>query len=856
MQEEYFDEKKQPVVNVSEKRQSSDGSSGDIALDRQMITSRFKAMNNTGDTGDSDPLADKTSAYLYEMLLETSLEDSIEILKKVLVDHYGDPNFDNSAYDKIEKMIQGPDAYGTDIETHELDTRLEAVIINYHSPYPEVRAVTDPFDDPTIPVETIRAYVLGCIWVAVGSFINEFFYFRQPSLTLQSTVIQLFLYPCGKFTEFLPDWGFKLRGTRYSLNPGPWNFKEQMLATIMVNVGGQTSNWMSMTVTLRHKLFFGYEWVDFGFVFVMNFASLFFGYGLAGIMRKLVIFPVKAVFPNVLPTLALSRALVVKETKSSVNGWTISRHNFFFLTFGLSFLYFFVPSVLFKALSTFNWMTWIAPNNVKLAVVTGSFIGFGLNPITSFDWAVINYSTPLVYPFNAWMNKFAGVLISGVIMMALYFTNYKWTGYIPLNSNSIYDRFGKTFNLTKILTNGQFDEAKYLNYSAPYMSAGHIMGTGGLWAVYTCTFTYILISEHKLLWETLKKLGHSLRHPFASSLEEFDDPHSRLMARYKEVPDWWYIAALIVGCGTAFAAIFAWPTTVPIWTLICIFLFNIAMFMPTLVVFSRTGFSMGFGAFSVILAGYMDPGNAITNIVIRMWGYNIDNQSESFIGDQKIAHYARIPQRATFRCQMVATLIQCCCTAGAVEALMNSVKNFCNPTQADKFTCPFPRTVYSEAIMFGIINPDRVLTTLYPALKHSFYIGALIAIPFGIAQLRWPQKLKLINPAVMGYGTILWGGTYNLSYYIPGAYFSFFFMYYIRRRFTAWWTKYNYILTSGLSAGVAFSGIIIFAALQYTQVSISWWGNNVYASGIDYARVASIHAIPEEGFGLQPGEYS
>ncbi|KAK9452506.1 OPT oligopeptide transporter protein-domain-containing protein [Dipodascopsis uninucleata] len=845
-----YEKKTRLEVNIDEKN-SSEGGFGETLADRDFIISRFKAMNNTGETGDIDPLADKTFAYLYEMLLVTDLQKSKEILGKALEYHYGDVNFDNHLYDKIKLMVEGHEAYGGDYDSYELDTRLEAVVIKYHSPYPEVRAVTDPFDDTSLPVETFRAYLLGSIWVAVGSFINEFFYFRQPSLSLKSNVIQLFLYPCGKAFEFLPNWGFTLYGVRYSLNPGPWSIKEQMLATIMVNVGAQTSNWMSMTVTLRHKVFFGYEWADFGFVFVMNFASLFFGYGLAGIMRKLVIFPVKAVFPNVLPTLALSRALIVKESRTSINGWTISRQKFFFLTFVLSFLYFFVPDFLFKALSTFNWMTWIAPKNVTLAMVTGSFIGFGVNPIPSFDWSVISYGNPLVYPFNAFINKFAGILFSGFIMVILYWRNYKWTAYLPLNSNTVYDRFGASYNVSKILTNHKFDEAKYLNYSTPYISAGNLVGTGGLWSVYTCTFVFIMISEYKLILETFKKFWVSIRHPHRSSLEDFDDPHCIQMSKYPEVPDWWYIVVFFMGIGTAFAAIFAWPTTVPIWTLIAIFFFNIGMFIPTLVVLSRTGYSNGFGAFSVILAGYMDPGNPITNIVIRMWGYNIDEQSESFIGDQKIAHYSRIPQRATFRCQMLATLIQCCCTAGAVESLYHSVKDFCSITQPDKFVCAFPRTVYSDAIMYGIINPHRVLNTLYPALKHSFWIGAVIAVPFALAHLRWPQKMKRINPAIMGYGTIFWGSTYNLTYYIPGVYLSFIFMYYIRRRYTAWWTKYNYILTSGLSAGVAFGGVIIFAALQYTQVNISWWGNSFYASGVDYARKASLKAIPPEGFGLK-----
>ncbi|KAK9463202.1 OPT oligopeptide transporter protein-domain-containing protein [Lipomyces oligophaga] len=845
-------------IGISEKEISRNSSKEYEESDvyREKVIAHLRAMNKTGVTNDKDELADKASQYLYERYLEMTLSQALEVINQTIEDHFGDVNFDDTVYERLLQLAQGPDSYGFPYETYELHARLEAVVIFHHSPYAEVRAVTDPFDDPTIPVETIRAYVIGSIWVAIASFINEFFTFRQPSLSLKSTVVQLLMYPCGRATQFLPDWGFTVLGTRYSINPGPWSIKEQMLATIMVNAAGQTSNWMSMTVALRHKLFFGYSWVDTGFVWVMNFASLFFGYGLAGLLRKLCIFPVKSVFPNILPTLALSRALLIKDGRTSINGWTIPRQKFFFLTFALSFAYFFVPTFLFKSISLFNWMTWIAPQNVTLAMITGSYIGFGLNPIPSFDWSVINYGNPLVYPFHAFMNKFLGLVLSGLIMVILYWKNYKWTGYLPINSNTIYDRTGAEYNVSRIVIDNQFNEANYLEYSPPFMSAGNLVGTGGLWAVYTCSFVFICISEYELLWDTLKKLYESARHPNRDSLQDFNDPHCRMMSKYSEVPDWWYALVFLVGVGTAFAAVCGWPTTVPVWTVIAIFFFNIGMLFPTMVILAQTGYSNGFGAFSVILAGYMDPGNAVTNIVIRMWGYNIDEQSESFIGDQKIAHYAKIPQRASFRCQLLATLIQCCCTVGAVEALFKSVHDFCTLTQPDKFYCTFPRSVKADAIMFGVINPDRVLGTLYPALKHAFWIGAVVAVPFALAKLRWRQKLKTLNPALMGYGTITWGGTYNLSYYIGGAYFSFFFMYLIRRRYTAWWTKYNYVLTSGLSAGVAFSGIIIFAALQYPQIKLSWWGNNVYAAGVDYARDASIYEIPEGGFGPEVGSFT
>lgn len=82
-----------------------------------------------------------------------------------------------------------------------LQVRLEAALIAYYSPYPEVRAVTEPYDDSSIPCETFRVYLLGVIWTCLGTFINQFFAERQPTITLSSTVVQLFLYPSGKIVE-------------------------------------------------------------------------------------------------------------------------------------------------------------------------------------------------------------------------------------------------------------------------------------------------------------------------------------------------------------------------------------------------------------------------------------------------------------------------------------------------------------------------------------------------------------------------------------------------------------------------------------------------------------------------------
>ncbi|GME72013.1 unnamed protein product [Ambrosiozyma monospora] len=110
--------------------------------------------------------------------------------------------------------------------------------------------------------------------------------------------------------------------------------------------------------------------------------------------------------------------------------------------------------------------------------------------------------------------------------------------------------------------------------------------------------------------------------------------------------------------------------------------------------------------------------------------------------------------------------------------------------------------------------------------------------------------LKNVHPALVLFGFLSWAPT-NLTYYTVGLYFSLFFMYYLRRYKTAWWEKYNYVLAAGLNAGLAFSAIIMFFAVQYHDKSISWWGNDVLAEGVDGGssdRTALKMDLPEKGY--------
>lgn len=157
--------------------------------------------------------------------------------------HRDDPNFSSSVIQKIEHFL-ADETILTKPEAHAhliYEMKIEAALIVNNSPYAEVRAVVANDDDPSLPVGTVRAYVIGLAFVVLGAVVNQLFSIRQPAITIGAVVSQLLSYPVGKACErLLPDWGFSLFGSRISLNPGKFNKKEHMLITIMANVGFST----------------------------------------------------------------------------------------------------------------------------------------------------------------------------------------------------------------------------------------------------------------------------------------------------------------------------------------------------------------------------------------------------------------------------------------------------------------------------------------------------------------------------------------------------------------------------------------------------------------------------------------
>jgi hypothetical protein len=51
--------------------------------------------------------------------------------------------------------------------------------------------VVDNHDDPNLVASTFRSWIIGTLFVTVGSFINQFFVIRYPGITIDSGLAQL-----------------------------------------------------------------------------------------------------------------------------------------------------------------------------------------------------------------------------------------------------------------------------------------------------------------------------------------------------------------------------------------------------------------------------------------------------------------------------------------------------------------------------------------------------------------------------------------------------------------------------------------------------------------------------------------
>ena len=211
-------------------------------------------------------------------------------------------------------------------------------------------------------------------------------------------------------------------------------------------------------------------------------------------------------------------------------------------------------------------MTWIKPDNVNLAVVTGSIGGLGLNPIPTFDWNYLSaLLQPLQVPFFTTACNLLGAFIAFFAILGIWYSNYKWTGYLPINDNGLYSNTGDPYSVTAIVNEESlFDQEKYNKVGPPFYTAGNLV-VYGAFLLFTHFILFMnLVCIIKICGMPVHPSG-VLRNWKKSTYDGYDDPHSKMMSRFPEVPEWWYLLIVVVSLVLAILCVKVYPAQTPVW---------------------------------------------------------------------------------------------------------------------------------------------------------------------------------------------------------------------------------------------------------------------------------------------------
>lgn len=226
-----------------------------------------------------------------------------------------------------------------------------------------------------------------------------------------------------------------------------------------------------------------------------------------------------------------------KSDPAKTGGWSISRYRWYLYIFAASFIWYWIPGFIWQGLSVFAFVTWIKPNNVVVNQLFGGFTGLSLIPVT-FDWTYITaylYS-PLIPPWHAIANTMIGLFVFVILTaVGLQYTNAFYGKYLPMSDSESYDNTQNLYNVSRILSSDYtLDLERYREYSPLFLSSTFAICYGLSFA------SIISVIVHTVLYH-----WREIKYRYMASRDQHEDIHLKLMRKYPEAPDWWYVSCYL-----------------------------------------------------------------------------------------------------------------------------------------------------------------------------------------------------------------------------------------------------------------------------------------------------------------------
>ncbi|KAG1827141.1 OPT oligopeptide transporter protein-domain-containing protein [Suillus subaureus] len=733
-----------------------------------------------------------------------------------------------------------------DIETstQEAETDENVVLQNEQEIATRVISVDD---DPSLNPWTFRAFFIGLGLSAFGGSLAQIYYFKPQTINVSLMFLAIISYVIGLAMEtFIPRHGL----LRY-LNPGPFNKKENAFIIIMCSAAANSA--LATEVLAVQRLYYNITPNAVSSIFLL-FTSQLLGYGIGGLMRGILLYPSKMLYPSVLPLLSMFDALYRDGIEAR------KRLKVFYFVFTAISIWEIFPEWIFPLLTGLSIFCLAAPNNAAVSRVFGGSNGnegLGLLSIC-FDWQYIssNAGNPMAIPLSAQLSSFIGYIICMVVFVAIFYNNIWESQDFPFLAQLLFYENGTVYNQTLIMnSNYEVDTTLVVEQGLPFYAGTWIINLLSTNLGLAATFTHLLLwnkDDLRPAWiwmnmDTLRSWRanfdwkfwkHSGQREVPANTEDLD-PHYQEMLKYPDAPNSWYLLTLVLSFTVGLVVIYKTDSTLPWWG----FVIAVLLAAVSILFFGALCAITGFKTLVQMIAGYLHNGRPMANMFFVLYSYNTVSQALLLLRDLKIAQYAKLPPRAAFIAQIIGTLLGAVLNYVLMNSIIDSQREILLSVQGTNiWSGQQPQSYNSQAIAWGGLAHELFSSgKRYQWVPLSYLIGLVAPLPFWIIHRYWP-RLRMdyyYTPIICYYIGALSVGINSsvMSYYMV----SFLCQWWLRTRYPRWFVKYNYLVGAALDGGTQVMVFILSFAVQgaagKAHLIPEWWGAN---QGGNYDRCLSL----------------
>ncbi|KNZ81750.1 hypothetical protein J132_10028 [Termitomyces sp. J132] len=608
----------------------------------------------------------------------------------------------------------------------------------------------------------------------------------------------------------------------------PFNKKENAFIVIMSSAAATSA--LGTEVLAVQRLFYNITpnpGAKLRLYSLMNSRSV--GYGIGGLLRTVLLYPSKMLYPGILP-LASMLDTFFKDAAGIKKKFRI-----FWIVFGVIFIWELFPEWMFPLLTGFSVFCLANQRSQDFTRIFGGSNGnegLGLLSIC-FDWQYISggsdvHSTgnnPMAIPLRAQFSNFIGYILCMVVFLAVFYKNIWQARSLPFLSQELFYENGTVYDQLRILNDKfEVDPELLRKEGLPFYAGSWVVQLLTTNLGLGATFTHLLLwNRHDMrnawTWMAPSELKRMLKNfdirfwkdegkRDQADFDEDIDPHYREMLKYPDAPNSWYLVCLIVSIIMALVIIYKTDSTLPWWGFIIALLLAVLSILFFGTLYAITGLQFIIQPFVQMIGGFIHPGKPMANMYFVLFSYNSVNQALLLSRDLKIAQYTKLPPRAAFTAQIIGTLF------GAVlnYVLMNSIIDNQRPILlsvegTNIWSGQQPQQYNSQAIAWGGLSHELfAVGQRYQFVAWAYVIGLFVPVPFWLAYRYFP-KLRtdyLYTPVICYYiGWLCVGINSSIFTYFSVAWLS---QWWLRTRYPQWFVKYNYIVAAALDGGTQGSG--------------------------------------------------